>query len=170
MSSSAMSSCSIKRNTWTCNVNERVRQYMTRTWGWEQRGPALTSSVIMVGQSEVRCWGDIRRSSTLKNRNTWAWRMGTWGRRRLSTSRSGHRKHHSTFIFLVTCVCGLPCVWFTLYVWQVFLVLVHFAAVDSKSQAFEQHGPLLQFSISVGKEAQGAALGDSNPGWREAEV
>lgn len=42
----------------------------------------------MVGQSEVRCWGDILKSNTLKNRNTWEWRVGTCGNRRLSTSRS----------------------------------------------------------------------------------
>lgn len=48
----------------------------------------LTNSVIIVGQSEVRCWGDMRSSSTLKKRKTWAWRMGTWGSRRLSTRRS----------------------------------------------------------------------------------
>lgn len=59
------------------------------------------------------------------------------------------------------------CVWFTLYVWQVFLVLVHFAAVDGESQAFKQHGSLLQFGISVGKQAQRAALGNCNPGWRD---
>lgn len=52
---------------------------------------------------------------------------------------------------------------FTLYVWQVFLVLVHFAAVDGESQAFEKHGSLLQFSISVGKQTQRAALGNCNP-------
>lgn len=48
----------------------------------------LTSSVIMVGQSEVRCCGDILKSSTLKNRNTWECRVGTCGKRRLSTSLS----------------------------------------------------------------------------------
>lgn len=65
-------------------------------------------------------------------------------------------------------MCVYVC--FTLYVWQVFLVLVHFAAVDGESQAFKQHGSLLQFSISVGKQAQRAALGDCNPGWREANA
>lgn len=104
----------------TC-VWESVCQSIASMWGWEQRGPILTSSVIMVGHSEVRCWGDIRRSSTLKNRNTWAWRMGTWGRRRLSTRRSEHRVTHFSFsrddyIFekLVSdehvCVCVCVCV------------------------------------------------------------
>jgi len=51
---------------------------------------------------------------------------------------------------------------FTLYVWEVFLVLVHFTAVDGKGQTFEQHGPLLQFSVSVGEETQRAALGYSD--------
>lgn len=64
------------------------------------------------------------------------------------------------------CVCRQ----ITLYVWQVFLVLVHFATVDGESQTFEQHGSLLQFGISVGKQAQRAALGDCNPGWREVKV
>lgn len=58
----------------------------------------------------------------------------------------------------------------TLYVWQVLLVLVHFAAVDGERQSFEQHGSLLQLSISVGKQAQRTALGDCNSGWREAKV
>lgn len=56
------------------------------------------------------------------------------------------------------------CVLHTLYVWQVLLVLVHFAAVDGESQAFEQHGSLLQLGISVGEQTQRAALGHSHPG------
>lgn len=62
------------------------------------------------------------------------------------------------------------CVLFTLYVWQVFLVLVHFTAVDGESQAFEQHGSLLQLSVSVGEQTQRAALGYSHPGWRETQL
>lgn len=114
MSSSAVSSCSIRRNTWTCKAWGRQRT--ARVWGREQQGLVLTSSVIMVGQSEVRCCGDIRRSSTLKNRNTWAWRMGTWGRRRLSTRRSEEQDTGFNFIRKVVsdkrvcmCVCVLPC-------------------------------------------------------------
>lgn len=132
----------------TC-ICESVCQCTESVWGWVQRGLILTSSVIMVGHSEVRCWGDIRRSSTLKNRNTWAWRMGTWGRRRLSTRRSKHKRRalaQRTIILLGkwvsdehVCVCRQ----LTLYVWQVFLVLVYFATVDGESQTFEQHGSLL---------------------------
>lgn len=54
---------------------------------------------------------------------------------------------------------------FTLDVWQVFLVLVHFAAVDGECQTFEQHGPLLKLSISVGEQTQRAALRYSHSGW-----
>lgn len=46
----------------------------------------------------------------------------------------------------------------TLDVWQVFLVLVNFAAVDGERQAFEQHGSLLQLSVSVSEQTQRAAL------------
>lgn len=99
--------------------------------------------------------------------------MGTWGRRRLSTRRSEEKDTRFKFYIFGKLVSDEHvCVsaWFTLYVWQVFLVLVHFAAVDGESQAFKQHGSLLQFGISVGKQAQRAALGDCNPGWREAKV
>lgn len=51
----------------------------------------------------------------------------------------------------------------TLDVWQVFLVLVNFAAVDGERQAFEQHGSLLQLSISVREQTQRAALRYSHP-------
>lgn len=53
---------------------------------------------------------------------------------------------------------------FTLDVWQVFLILVHFTAVDGESQAFEQHSSLLQLSVSVGEQTQRAALGYSDSG------
>lgn len=53
---------------------------------------------------------------------------------------------------------------FTLDVRQVLLVLVHLAAVDGEGQAFEQHGPLLQLSVSVGEQTQGAALSHRHPG------
>lgn len=46
----------------------------------------------------------------------------------------------------------------TLDVWQVFLVLVNFAAVDGERQAFQQHGSLLQLSVSVSEQTQRAAL------------
>lgn len=61
---------------------------------------------------------------------------------------------HGTLLFVVI----------TLYVRQIFLILVHFAAVDGEGQAFEQHGPLLQLSVSVGEQTQGTALGNSNSG------
>lgn len=50
-----------------------------------------------------------------------------------------------------------------MYVRQIFLILVHFAAVDGEGQTFKQHGPLLQLSISVGEQTQGTALGYSHP-------
>ena len=59
------------------------------------------------------------------------------------------------------CLCLCSCV-FTLNVWQVFLVLVHLAAVDGEGQAFQQHGPLLQLSVAVGEKTEGAALGYSH--------
>lgn len=59
---------------------------------------------------------------------------------------------------------------FTLDVWQVFLVLVHFAAVNGKCQAFEQHGSLLKLSISVGEQTQRAALRYSHSGWGETHT
>lgn len=46
----------------------------------------------------------------------------------------------------------------TLDVWQVLLVLVNLAAIDGEGQAFEQHGSLLQLSVSVGEQTQRAAL------------
>lgn len=100
MSSSAVSSCSISRKTWTfkdknmkkSEGDRRCVCVCRRSNAWRRTG--VTSSVIMVGQSDVRCWGDMRSSNTLKKRNTWAWRMGTWGRRRLSTRRSKHTHRH----------------------------------------------------------------------------
>lgn len=48
-----------------------------------------TNSLTMTGQSEVACWGETRRRSTRKQRNTCAWIEGiTCGKRRLSASRS----------------------------------------------------------------------------------
>lgn len=46
----------------------------------------------------------------------------------------------------------------TLDVWQVFLVLVNFTAVDGERQALEQHGSLLQLGVSVCEQTQRAAL------------
>jgi len=52
---SVLNSCSIWRNT-------------------------CTISLIIIGHSEVTCCGDMRKSSTRKQRNTCAWMDGTtWG-------------------------------------------------------------------------------------------
>jgi hypothetical protein len=52
-----------------------------------------TISLIMIGHSEVTCCGDMRNSSTRKQRKTCAWTDGTtWGNRRLSASRSNKEK------------------------------------------------------------------------------
>lgn len=59
---------------------------------------SLTSSVIMVGQREVRCWGDMRRISTRKQRNTWLMMVGTCAKRRLSASRS-NKQNPENFSF-----------------------------------------------------------------------
>lgn len=53
---------------------------------------------------------------------------------------------------------------FTLDVRQIFLILVHFAAVDGEGQTFKQHGPLLQLSVSVGEQTQRAALSYGHTG------
>lgn len=58
----------------------------------------------------------------------------------------------------------------TLYVWQVFLVLVNLTAVDGERQAFEQHSSLLQLGVAVGEQTHRAALGYSHPGWRETHT
>lgn len=77
--------------------------------------------------------------------------------------------HHVDQLNQAGCTAHRGCV-FTLDVWQVFLVLVHFAAVNGEGQAFEQHCPLLQLSISVGEQAQRTALGNSHSGYREAQI
>lgn len=55
----------------------------------------------------------------------------------------------------------------TLDVRQVLLVLVNFTAIDGEGQAFEQHGSLLQLSISVREQTQRAALRYSHSCCRE---
>ena len=61
---------------------------------------------------------------------------------------------------MCACMCACQCLCAcTLDVWQVFLVLVHLAAVDGEGQAFQQHSPLLQLSVTVGEQTEGAALG-----------
>jgi len=50
----------------------------------------LTNSVMMVGHNAVRCWGEILRSRTRKQRKTWACSESAAGRRRQSDSFSAH--------------------------------------------------------------------------------
>lgn len=50
----------------------------------------------------------------------------------------------------------------TLYVWQVFLVLVYLAAKNGEGESLEEHGALLQLRLSVSKQIEGAALGHSH--------
>lgn len=58
----------------------------------------------------------------------------------------------------------------TLDVRQVLLVLVNFAAIDGEGQALEQHGSLLQLSVSVGEQTQRAALRYSHSCCRETHA
>lgn len=176
MSSSAVSSCSIRRNTWTCKVNEGARASVNGVCQAESSedwfSPARLSSwaTVRSGVEATYAGAELERTGTPER--------GGWAPEGDAGSPPDALKKTHTHLFQLlecwelslrwTCVCSVR--GFTLYVWQVFLVLVNFAAVDGESQAFEQHGSLLQFSISVGKQAQRAALGDCNPGWRKAKV
>lgn len=52
----------------------------------------LTNSETIIGHNEVKCWGDILSSKTLKKRNIWAATMDVCPTLRLSVRRSKERK------------------------------------------------------------------------------
>lgn len=62
----------------------------------------LTNSETIIGHSEVKCWGDILSSKTLKKRNIWAATMDVCPSLRLSARRSKERRFKD-----VTQICCL---------------------------------------------------------------
>lgn len=152
--------CVRRVGTWSVSVNRLhlVRLYQFSDHGGPQRGEMLRWHAQQQHSEEEEDLGvedgHLRQTQTLHQA---LWAHNDKKRVRLFTVDRRQQVYEST-------------VKVTLDVWQVLLVLVNFAAVDGEGQAFEQHGSLLQLSVSVREQTQRAALCNSNSRCRETQA